>query len=236
MTDLTDAFVLSFLDEARESTNIQMLKQSMQTTMEAIGLSRWAYAAKAEIIHNYPSDWVDYYISRKYMEIDPIVTRGCSLNAPFRWSEIAPLYDLSTEERNYYGEAMDFGLIDGLGVPILGGSNHVVFSMASDERITKIDRRLKNDRLQFIALAYAFHSIYERISQSKPACDKPLSPREAECLLWTARGKTSAEIASRLNISERTVIFHIENSKRKLKVKNRSQAAVKAIAIGFIQP
>jgi DNA-binding NarL/FixJ family response regulator len=63
-----------------------------------------------------------------------------------------------------------------------------------------------------------------------------LNDREAETLTWAARGKTSSEIATILGLSKRTVDFHIGNARDKLGVVTRTQAAVKAMAIGLITP
>jgi DNA-binding NarL/FixJ family response regulator len=63
-----------------------------------------------------------------------------------------------------------------------------------------------------------------------------LNEREVETLTWAARGKTSAEIAKLLDLSKRTVDFHIENARTKLGVSTRIQAAVKAAAGRLIEP
>ena len=63
-----------------------------------------------------------------------------------------------------------------------------------------------------------------------------LNDREIETLTWAARGKTSAEIAKVLDLSKRTVDFHIENARAKLGVSTRIQAAVKAAAGRLIDP
>jgi DNA-binding response OmpR family regulator len=63
-----------------------------------------------------------------------------------------------------------------------------------------------------------------------------LNDREIETLTWAARGKTSAEIAKLLDLSKRTVDFHIENARTKLGVSTRIQAAVKAAAGRLIEP
>jgi DNA-binding CsgD family transcriptional regulator len=55
-----------------------------------------------------------------------------------------------------------------------------------------------------------------------------LSPREAEVLVWVARGKSNAEIAAALQISTPTVKKHAERIFRKLGVKCRMAAAVTA--------
>jgi DNA-binding NarL/FixJ family response regulator len=63
-----------------------------------------------------------------------------------------------------------------------------------------------------------------------------LNEREIECLTWSARGKTSPEIAQIVNISARTVNFHIENACRKLNVSTRTEAVVKATSGRLIDP
>jgi DNA-binding NarL/FixJ family response regulator len=63
-----------------------------------------------------------------------------------------------------------------------------------------------------------------------------LSEREAECLTWSARGKTSSEIAIILGITKRSVDFHIDNACRKLNVATRTEAAVKAASGRLIEP
>jgi DNA-binding NarL/FixJ family response regulator len=63
-----------------------------------------------------------------------------------------------------------------------------------------------------------------------------LNEREMECLTWSARGKTSPEIAQIVNISKRTVNFHIENACRKLNVATRTEAVVKATSGRLIDP
>jgi DNA-binding response OmpR family regulator len=63
-----------------------------------------------------------------------------------------------------------------------------------------------------------------------------LNDREIETLTWAARGKTSAEIAELLDLSKRTVDFHIENARAKLGVSTRIQAAVKAATGRLIEP
>jgi hypothetical protein len=59
--------------------------------------------------------------------------------------------------------------------------------------------------------------------------DAELSERETEVLRWTAAGKTAAEIAVILDISGRTVEFHINSAARKLDTVNRVQTVVEAI-------
>ncbi|HEY8384789.1 MAG TPA: response regulator [Porticoccaceae bacterium] len=56
-----------------------------------------------------------------------------------------------------------------------------------------------------------------------------LTEREAEVLLWLAKGKTNGEIGLILSISPRTVNKHLEQVFRKLGVENRTAAATMVI-------
>jgi DNA-binding CsgD family transcriptional regulator len=61
-----------------------------------------------------------------------------------------------------------------------------------------------------------------------------LTVREAECLTWAARGKTSEEIARVLHRSSETVEFHLSNAMLKLGARNRTHAVAIATARGLI--
>jgi|HubBroStandDraft_4_1064222.scaffolds.fasta_scaffold1061727_2 DNA-binding CsgD family transcriptional regulator len=69
--------------------------------------------------------------------------------------------------------------------------------------------------------------------------DKPvngLSPRERECLLWTARGKTYTEIAMILGLAYGTVKTNLDASRYKLNCATLPQATAIAVAQGIFTP
>lgn len=74
------------------------------------------------------------------------------------------------------------------------------------------------------------------VPTAEPAPSVRLTDREVEALTWSARGKSSTDIAVLMQVSERTVNFHIDNAIRKLGVATRIQAAVKAALNGLIAP
>jgi DNA-binding NarL/FixJ family response regulator len=61
-----------------------------------------------------------------------------------------------------------------------------------------------------------------------------LTHRELEVLRLVAEGKTNAEIAQSLFISVGTVKVHVERIINKLGVSDRTQAAVRAVELGYI--
>jgi DNA-binding CsgD family transcriptional regulator len=61
-----------------------------------------------------------------------------------------------------------------------------------------------------------------------------LTEREIECLLWSARGKTSIDIAEITGLSEHTVNHYLTNAATKLNASNRTNAIIRSIALGVI--
>lgn len=79
--------------------------------------------------------------------------------------------------------------------------------------------------------------VRNRLSSTRASTspDFALTAREKEAMTWVARGKSSADIAVLLNISERTINFHIENVIRKAGVATRVQAAIRCALLGLIE-
>ncbi len=63
-----------------------------------------------------------------------------------------------------------------------------------------------------------------------------LTARELEVLRLIVRGRSNKEISSDLNITERTVKFHLTSLFGKLKVMDRTQAAITAVRLGIVHP
>jgi DNA-binding CsgD family transcriptional regulator len=61
-----------------------------------------------------------------------------------------------------------------------------------------------------------------------------VTERESQVLNWVAAGKSDWAIGQILNISGKTVNFHVENAKRKFGVGTRIQAVIAAMREGRI--
>ena len=88
-------------------------------------------------------------------------------------------------------------------------------------------------RLRLVTLA-SLHSLVRHVmpvvvNQSLPK----ISGREISCLKWAARGKTASEISTLIGVSEATVVFHLNNLMKKLRVSNRTQAIAVGISMGL---
>ena len=63
-----------------------------------------------------------------------------------------------------------------------------------------------------------------KVVSETPTVRSDLSKKEADCLYWSSRGKTTSEISNILSLSEPAINFHFGKAMRKLKAVNRIQA------------
>ncbi|MDO9383811.1 MAG: helix-turn-helix domain-containing protein [Hyphomicrobiaceae bacterium] len=80
-----------------------------------------------------------------------------------------------------------------------------------------------------------FHGQLLRINGVDTENEILMSARELDCLSWTAAGKTAWEASIILGISERTVRFHLNVAREKLKCATTTQAVAKAISHQLIE-
>lgn len=83
--------------------------------------------------------------------------------------------------------------------------------------------------------------ILEEFTRGEPATNKnaqnvdPLTDRERDVLELLVTGKSNAEIAEELVVTENTVKTHLANILTKLHLRNRIQAAVYAVSQGLVK-
>jgi DNA-binding CsgD family transcriptional regulator len=183
---------------------------------------------------NFPDHWRDYYFERNYHQIDPVVTLTPCIQQPFLWSWLQQQPGLRCEHLAIFEEARAAGLNNGLSVPLHGAWGRVaVLSFASHAADSEPEAAVG----RLTTLASQFHIAFSEMSQTarSPSVPVQLSRRERDCLLWTARGKSSWDIGMILHISENTVNYHLKNAMRKLGTANRTFAVVKAIRFNLIE-
>lgn len=71
--------------------------------------------------------------------------------------------------------------------------------------------------------------------QPAPPAPHPFSPRELEVLTLVTAGLTNKEIAYRLNLSERTIQFHLNSIFNKTNTGSRTEAAALALRQGWLE-
>jgi LuxR family quorum-sensing system transcriptional regulator SolR len=180
---------------------------------------------------NYPPQWVKRYDERRYIERDPTVRHGMRSSLPVVWSDA-----FFAEVPELWAEANEHGIRHGWAQSRRDaeGAYSLLVLARSGPPITPEELAAKELQLQW--LVSAAHMAMQASSHDTPAAVAPpkLSAREVEVLRWTAEGKTSAEIAGIVSLSERTVNYHLSSATAKLGASNKTSAAVRAALLGLI--
>jgi len=146
----------------------------------------------------------------------------------------APMERLIPRVRHQLSKASDFGIKSGMTLPLQFQSMEWGFLSLSSRNKSTV-REMEGRIIQAMYFAH-FSTIYFDRNRARNKISSGLTVRELEVLKWTAIGKTSWEISLILNISERTVNFHLSQSAGKLGVRGRRAASTTAIALGLIVP
>lgn len=186
---------------------------------------------KTFLLSTYSSEWQQRYAERKYMGIDPIVAHGMTSIAPVVWSE-----ELFHNCKGFWEDARGHGLKVGWSQSAFDskGVGGLLSLARSNDPLTPAE--LRHNAYKLAWLVQAGHASMSRLilAGERPAPNVALTAREIEVLRWSADGKSSADVSEILNISERTVNFHIQNSITKLAVSNRTAAVIKAALLHLL--
>lgn len=200
-----------------------------------VGVNKGATASDPYLAVTYSSEWVSRYKSKNYIEIDPVIRNGFRRVSPLDWEELGYL---DPPLRTFFEEANEFGLgRQGLTIPIRGHCR--------DRGLLTITSNLTNrewaaEKLHyardFQLLAAHVHEAVRRLGACMMRPPTRLSPRELECLQWTAEGKTAWECSVILGITERTVRCYLESVRHKLNASSNTHAVSIAYRSGVLFP
>jgi DNA-binding NarL/FixJ family response regulator len=107
----------------------------------------------------------------------------------------------------------------------LGADDYLTKPVAKADLLHAIEARLRRAEQQ------TPREFKPDFSSHLPLLALGLTPRAAETLLWVAQGKTNADIATILGITESTVKKHLLEIFEKLAVETRSAATLRALEI-----
>lgn len=180
----------------------------------------------------YPDAWVATYLLKGYVNIDPVAREGFMRQLPFDWRDL----EVAPEMLTFLEDAMRHGIgrfgfsipmSDKAGRRAILSFNANAFSEAWDDLVDK-------HRKEWLDLAYLVHqmAVFELHGERDPI--PALSPRERECLYWSALGKDYKDIALILGLSHHTTRSYIKSARTKLGCATISAAATLALKLRVI--
>ncbi len=186
-------------------------------------------------VSNYPLQWQKEYEDNDYQKCDPFTLHCFESTVPIIWENIEQSSQFKDAVfKRYIYRLRTQNINNGLSVVIRGKGNKLCII-----NVNWTDEKSYDEITQMILVCQALlPHIYESCKQFflSNELNINLTKREKECMNWACDGKTSQEISQILDVSERTIIFHLANLIRKTGSSNRQQAIAKTIIHGLIEP
>lgn len=224
---------------AGESEISTMFKTALDITCE-LGFETCSFSLNSTLqtndtrnvrINNHSNEWNKIYKQEKYAEIDPILVHCKNSLLPLVWDEKSfPQTAVFWSQAQYHGlkygwsqAVHDFNGI--FSVLTLGRTHSPV---GAEELYEKAG--------QVLWLCHAMHTVVAKGLRNAPEKEQKskLTCREIEVLKWCAQGKTAAETAKILVLSERTIGFHVKSAMDKLGAQNKTCAVLRAAKAGLL--
>lgn len=232
-----------FIDLASRETDLEALKGLFSAAITPAGFSSFACVSAVDPIEyplgtvdvvDYPQMWSERYLDQRFDKFDPTLKVAASSSVAFRWSEMPDTAIASKKAQQVLKEAAQVGMCEGVSVGIREPMSFPAIVNVAGEDPNVSDGWVASIHLMAVYLHGAAKRITRAAIKDQLPVNKPLTPREAECLRWVAIGKTDWEIGEIIGISEHTAHFHIENAKRKLNAPTRQQAVVEGMLQGHV--
>lgn len=235
------ALTQEFVDRARAVTSTRELISLMDAITNELGFRHYALIHHTDLrrsrpgivnINNYPAVWGDYFVEQRLYRFDPVVQACFRTAVGFRWSNLSKLIRLNSRDRGILEGAAREGLADGMTVPYSVKDEPVgSCSFATPKNPKQFDRC---ELVGQLVGNFGFEAARRLIKSSHGRRSLPLSPRQHECVVLVAQGKSNWEIGTILGLSPVTIGHYLADARARYDVKTRQQLVVRALLDGDI--
>lgn len=237
---------LDLFESLLNCSTVEELHTAAATISRQMGFEHFLYGVQVNtsltrpyqfVLSGYPKQWRERYVELNYQELDPTFHHCVKRVTPIIWrNQVFKGRDLAKIQ----GEAKEAGLTHGASFAVHGGRGEVaMLSLATSRSARGADSDIVANMGRAQLLACYMHEAVQRIVLSQgplPLQKMTLTPRQKECLLWAAEGKTCWEIGNIIRISEDTVKFHMKKAAHKMGVTGHTHAVSRAVSLGLIAP
>lgn len=236
--------LLTFESQLKKADSLLKVESVLVTYLAAFGFSAFAFTLYAghvktgqKIRYDYASPalktWHAYYLEQGYADIDRTLEQNSQHHLPLYWDVNEQLIVAKNKrERRIREESIAYGIDKGLSIPVFGPNEQVAVLVLHQRRGENCLASYRKRQYEWLAAAMVFFNyINQHLLLTIPAPkDYGLTKREKECLLLTAQGWRVERIAMALNITVRTVNFHLQNANKKMGTSNKYLSLHKYLA------
>jgi DNA-binding CsgD family transcriptional regulator len=205
-----------------------------QTVSAMVAVDRPGMKPEFTTVHNAPMAFEQGIEDMEMARRDPVMQHIRRNTMPIIWTQKTYLDGGAIDVWDVQAQ---FGYRNGVAMALhLPEGRHFTIGVERDQALptdaTELTRMVAD--LQLFAVHAQDTALRILVSEElQPECPA-LTPRELEVLRWTMDGRTAKSIGSLLNITERTVVQHLQNAMVKLNVNSKHLAVLKALRLGLI--
>jgi DNA-binding CsgD family transcriptional regulator len=231
--------IANFLEQVERATGLPELQDLILSLRRQLAVDHIVYhwvSADGEQygFGTYDPVWVQRYVDREYLRVDPVVLGCFARFHPVDWRR---LDWTSKQARAFQSDALAHGVGNqGYSIPIRGPAGQfALFTVSHNCPDPEWDAFTRRHQRELILVAHYFNQrALELAKERVPEPARGLSPREADALTYLAMGYARGQVADILAISEHTLRAYIESAKYKLAALNTTHAVARALAEGLI--
>jgi DNA-binding CsgD family transcriptional regulator len=228
-----------FVEATRQASTVERLKDTIGGFFAGEGYQNFAIVSligREKIgdiaLSNYPPSIGQTYRAERWDRADPLLPVALHASRPVVWEYVWRRRSLSKEQIAVVEGFRHMGLCQGITFPLQHN--------CGPRQVMALSRpHQADDDLERFPLLQAFctqaWSRHLELGGDGTPSTAILSSREIEILNWVKEGKSNWDIAEILNLSIKTVEYHVSNVMRKLGAPNRITAVVIALRYRIIQ-
>ncbi len=238
-----------FKREVKRATKLQQLNQILNLYLTELNIHTFSFTyyaafpkANQKPKFEHTSDnfklWHKHFVEENYDYVDSTMDELYQSIIPVTWNIHDQIANAkSNREKEMRLHSLKFGADKGVCIPLRGPNdefaNLMVEQMQGEtcmENLSQIQDQL------FIAGQYYFHYVRKLLLKSlkQKSGEYNFSKREIQVLNLLAQKLSVSEMAIKLNITERTVNYHIQKINKKFGVKSKYQSLSEAERLGLI--
>jgi len=229
----------SFIQTLEQANALDQIQDVVVGLRDSLGIDHvvyhWVSADGEQYGYGtYDPVWVQRYVEKDYLRIDPVVIGCFQRFHPVDWKR---LDWTSKAARALRLDAVEHGVGNqGFTVPIRGPNGQfALFTLSHTTDDADWEDFTKENQREILLMAHYLNQKALEIAggrNAEPA--RPLSPREVDTLTYLAMGYGRGQIADMLSISEHTLRAYIESARFKLAAANTTHAVARALGEGLI--
>lgn len=233
--------LFEYAERLKLASNEQQMRAVLVAYLVSFGIRSFAFTyysghvkSGRKLIYDCVStelqDWHHYYLAQQYADVDRTLEENHTMTLPLFWDVKKQLeHAKNKREKRIREESIEYGIDLGLSIPVHGPNDDFVTLTLHQRKGESGLNGYENKQYEWLSACHLFfHYLKSIIIIELPVSTiNPLTKREEQCLLLTAKGWRVNLIAKELNISPRTVNFHIQNANKKFGTNNKYFAIYK---------